>query len=110
MRDTEERMRAALDRAEELKRQDRRRGTYLAAAAVAVCLALVVGAAFAMPVWTAQMAAAPEANGAVTASLFSGSEVLGYLVIGILAFLLGAAVTVLCFRLRNRMQTGDRTA
>ena len=37
----------------------------------------------------------------MSASIFSGSGYLGYIVIGIVAFLLGCAVTVFCFRLRK---------
>ena len=35
------------------------------------------------------------------ASMYGGSAALGYIVIGLLAFLLGVCVTVLCFRLRQ---------
>ena len=35
------------------------------------------------------------------ASIFHGAAALGYIVIGLLAFLLGVCVTVLCFRLRQ---------
>ena len=35
------------------------------------------------------------------ASIFHGGAALGYIVIGLLAFLLGVCVTVLCFRLRQ---------
>ena len=38
--------------------------------------------------------------------MFGGSEALGYIVIGVLAFLLGAGVTVLAARLR-RMQEAE---
>ena len=33
--------------------------------------------------------------------MYGGSAALGYIVIGLLAFLLGVCVTVLCFRLRQ---------
>ena len=36
-----------------------------------------------------------------TASMYGGSAALGYIVIGLLAFLLGVCVTILCFRLRQ---------
>ena len=35
------------------------------------------------------------------ASMYGGGAALGYIVIGLLAFLLGVCVTVLCFRLRQ---------
>ena len=39
--------------------------------------------------------------------IFGGSEALGYIVIGLLAFLLGVSVTILCFRIR-RMDGQER--
>ena len=85
--------------AEEQRRRRRRRdrGTVLAAAAA--CLALIAGIGFAMPGFAGQGGdlAAP----ADTASMFGGSEAMGYIVIGVLAFLLGAGVTVLAARHRN---------
>ena len=34
------------------------------------------------------------------ATMFGGSATLGYIVIGLLAFVLGVCVTILCFRIR----------
>ena len=42
------------------------------------------------------------------ASIFHGGAALGYIVIGLLAFLLGVCVTVLCFRLRQMSREDDR--
>ena len=44
------------------------------------------------------------------AALAGGGAALGYIVIGLLSFLLGVCVTVLCFRLRqiNREDSQDR--
>lgn len=36
----------------------------------------------------------------MAASIFGNSEALGYIAIGLLAFLLGIFVTILCFRIR----------
>ena len=36
----------------------------------------------------------------MAASIFGNSEALGYIAIGLLAFLLGICVTILCFRIR----------
>ena len=46
-------------------------------------------------------ATAGSLTGGMYASIFSASPVLGYIVIGIIAFLLGGAVTVFCFRLKQ---------
>ena len=51
---------------------------------------------------TITMASAVAASGFETAaSIFHGGAALGYIVIGLLAFLLGVCVTVLCFRIRQ---------
>ena len=42
------------------------------------------------------------------ASIFHGGAALGYIVIGLLAFLLGVCVTVLCFRLRQMNREDDQ--
>lgn len=101
MRNTDERLAAVKRRERELEQEHRRRkGLWIAAVSVATCLLLIGGAALAMPGWSERLAAAPPAGPGLAASMFSGGGQLGYLVIGILAFLLGAAVTILCFRLR----------
>ena len=75
------------------RREQRRRSTITTLSAAAACLVLIVGVSFAMPGMVAGVRAA-----------------LGYIVIGLLSFLLGVCVTVLCFRLRqmNREDSSDR--
>ena len=46
---------------------------------------------------TLRTAAAESMRG----SIFSGSGALGYIIVGLLAFILGIAVTVFCFRLKK---------
>ena len=109
MRNTEERMAAVQNRAAELEGESRqRRNRWIAFASVAACLLLIVGLSLRMPEWAGR-AAAGDADTGAAASLFAGSGMLGYLVIGILAFLLGVAVTVLCFLLRRQSQDKDDT-
>ena len=43
-------------------------------------------------------------------SVFHSSAALGYIVIGLLAFLLGVCVTILCFRLRQLEREDERDA
>ena len=100
MRTTDERLRAAKRRAEEMKQQERRRrGKIAVLACSAACLAVSFALALAMPSIAARLSGAEYGVG-LTASMFSG-ESLGYLVIGLLAFALGVCVTVLCVRLRR---------
>ncbi len=108
MRDINERMAAVKKRTTELEREIRwRRSSVIALGSVAVCLLLILGLALKIPAWTTQFISAPQTGESVVASLFTGSDMLGVLVVGILAFLLGAAVTVLCFRLRKWTQDKD---
>ena len=78
-----------------------RRGRLLIMAAAAACLVLIVGCALAMPDMTARLRPDGVAGFETAASMYGGGSALGYIVIGILAFLLGVCVTILCFRLRR---------
>ena len=87
----------------------RRRNTVTMASAVAACLVLLIGASLAMPGIAARIQTGDYSGFETAASIFHGGAALGYIVIGLLAFLLGVCVTVLCFRLRqmNREDTQD---
>ena len=45
----------------------------------------------------------------MNASIFSGTAALGYIVIGILAFVLGVGVTIFCFRFKKKQEEDDST-
>ena len=110
MRSHEERVAEAKRRIAKIERAKRlRRNTFTMASAVAACLALLVGASLAMPGITANIQTGDYSGFETAASIFHGGAALGYIVIGLLAFLLGVCVTVLCFRLRqmNREDTQD---
>ena len=79
----------------------RRRNTVTMASAVAACLALLIGASLAMPGIAANIQTGDYSGFETAASIFHGGAALGYIVIGLLAFLLGVCVTVLCFRIRQ---------
>ena len=111
MRSHEERLAETKRRIAKIKREKRlRRNTIAMASAVAACLALLIGASLAMPSIAASIQAGNYSGFETAASIFHGGAALGYIVIGLLAFLLGACVTVLCFRLRqmNREDGQDR--
>ena len=78
-----------------------RRNTVTVASAVAACLVLLIGASLAMPGIAANIQTGNYSGFETAASIFHGGAALGYIVIGLLAFLLGVCVTVLCFRLRQ---------
>ena len=71
------------------------------ASAVAACLALLIGASLAMPGFAANVQTSDYSGFETAASIFHGGAALGYIDIGLMAFLLGVCVTVLCFRLRQ---------
>ena len=111
MRSHEERVAETKRRIAKMEREKRlRRNTITMASAVAACLALLIGASLAMPGIAAKIQAGDYSGFETTASIFHGGAALGYTVIGLLAFLLGVCVTVLCFRLRqmNREDGQDR--
>ena len=102
MRSHEERVAETKRRIAKIEREKRRRrNTVIMASAVAVCLALLVGASLAMPGIAASIQTGDYSGFETAASIFHGGAALGYIVIGLLAFLLGVCVTVLCFRLRQ---------
>ena len=102
MRSHEERVAETKRRIAARQREKRlRRNTITMASAVAACLALLIGASLAMPGIAARIQINDYAGFETTASMYGGGAALGYIVIGLLAFLLGVCVTVLCFRLRQ---------
>ena len=111
MRSHEERVAETKRRIAKMEREKRRRrNTVTMASAVAACLALLIGASLAMPDIAANIQTGDYSGFETAASIFHGGAALGYIVIGLLAFLLGVCVTVLCFRLRqmNREDGQDR--
>ena len=111
MRSHEERVSEVKRRIAANEREKRlRRGRMTAAPAAAACLALIVGASLAMPGIAARLRSGDHSGPETAASMYGGSAALGYIVIGLLAFLLGVCVTILCFRLRQmeRKDTQDK--
>ena len=111
MRSHEERVAETKRRIAKMEREKRlRRNTITMASAVAACLVLLIGASFAMPGIAAKIQTGDYVGFETAASMYGGGAALGYIVIGLLAFLLGVCVTVLCFRLRqmNREDGQDK--
>ena len=110
MRSHEERVAETKRRIAKIEREKRlRRDKITMISAVAACLALLIGASLAMPGIAANIQTGNYSGFETAASMYGGGAALGYIVIGLLAFLLGVCVTVLCFRLRqmNREDTQD---
>ena len=102
MRSLEERVAETKRRIAKIEQEKRlRRNTITMASAVAACLVLLVGVSLSMPGITANIQTGDYSGFETAASIFHGGAALGYIVIGLLAFLLGVCVTVLCFRIRQ---------
>ena len=102
MRSHEERVAETKRRIAARQREKRRRRDKITMiSAVAACLALLIGASLAMPGIAASIQTGDYSGFETSASMYGGGAALGYIVIGLLAFLLGVCVTVLCFRLRQ---------
>ena len=109
MRSHEERVAETKRRIAKIEREKRRRRNTIAmASAVAACLALLIGASFVMPGIAASIQTCDYSGFETAASIFHGGAALGYIVIGLLVFLLGVCVTVLCFRLRQMSREDDQ--
>ena len=109
MRSHEERVAETKRRIAKIERENRRRrNTITMASAVAACLALLIGASLAMPGIASRIQTGDYSGFETTASMYGGGAALGYIVIGLLAFLLGVCVTVLCFRLHQMNREDDQ--
>lgn len=93
----EERIAEVKRRIAEKEHQKRLRQARIAAVSgVAACLAVIVGVSLFME----QIELGTSSGFETAATMFGGSAALGYIVIGLLAFVLGVCVTILCFRIR----------
>ena len=115
MRTHKERIAAMHARAEEIEKEQRRRRVRIAQfGTAAASFAAVILLAVFMPQFApagpglAPESSAPAAPGDMQASIFSGSGALGYVLIAVIAFLLGAFVTAFCFRLKRWQDKKDR--
>ena len=102
MRSHEERITETKRRIAARQREKRlRRDKITMVSAAAACLALLAGVSIAMPGMTAQLQPDSCTGFETTASMYGGSDALGYIIVGLLAFLLGVCMTILCFRLQQ---------
>ena len=103
MRTSEERVRELYRRMEAMeKARGRSRYRLLCAAACAACLAVAV--AMALVIASLPVRLPGEIYGSAAASIFADHASQGYVVVALLAFCLGALVTVFCFRVKRHMK------
>lgn len=102
MRSNEERVATVKRLAAEIERRKKlRQAKIMAMVAVAASLGLIIGASCAMPSIVKQMVGAGDYSSYdMAASMFSDMA-FGYVVIALLAFVLGVCVTILCYRIRR---------
>ncbi len=110
MRSHEERVAAVKRRAAQIERQKRqRRDRIVVLSSVAACLAVIVGLSFAIPGISEKLTALDYAGYETAASIFVGSAAVSYIIIGLLAFVLGVGVTVLSFKLKAFREKDEET-
>ena len=107
MRNTEQRVVAVKRRTKEIQREKQmRRNRIVGISSVAACLFSVIGLAFAMPGIMEGLPVGEYTYSGAAASIFDGGGGFGYVLIGLLAFVLGVSVTILCYRIRPGNQEG----
>ena len=75
---------------------------------IAVCMILVVGIGSFMPGFAIGITAGEVHHASGTASLVGSHSALGYILMGLMAFLLGVCVTVLLYRMHRRNERNQR--
>ena len=117
MRSHEERIAEVRRRITEKERQKKRKQRRIVAiSCIAACLAVIFGASFVMPGISGQMVPGISSGHETAATILGGGAAAPeYIIIGVLSFLLGVCVTILCFRVHlldkeeQAEQRGDRT-
>lgn len=109
MRTSEERIHELHQRMDTLQQQKIRRRYNLQSAVVAVA-ALVVVVVMALVIASSNVQSPAIGPAGISASIFADHAAFGYVVVALLAFCLGAFVTIFCFQLRKHKEekTNDR--
>ncbi len=103
-------MAAVQARSRSLQRQKNRRRDFTASiVSVAACIVLIVGVGIYLPSTTSDgVFAIGDSSSGLFGSIVASGGYLSYIVIGILAFCLGIAVTILCVKLKGRYDEEDK--
>ena len=103
MRTNEERAGLVHKRAAEIKRErQKKKQRALDMSCIAACLILVIGLGSLMPGLAAGIPGGEVHHASGAASLVGSHAALGYILMGLMAFLLGVCVTMLLYRLHRR--------
>ena len=109
MRTNEERirlihLRTAEIKKEKQKKQQKREQNLLDSGLLAACLLLVIGIGAVMPGVMENATAGTVSYTSGVASMVGNQGAVGYILMGLLSFLLGMCVTIVLYRLRHRME------
>ena len=100
MRTNEERIEALHRRTSKLQTERKSRISYVSSVAgAATSLALVIALAIFMSSFVGNISVSTDAG--MRASIFADSPFLGYVIVGLVAFILGISFTIFCFRLKR---------
>ena len=102
MRTSEERVKE-LHRRMQVRRQDRLRRRFYLIAVSSGAVSLAAALIFAVGLSRLSVEVPQQTIIGAAGSIFADHRALGYVVVALMAFCLGAAVTVLCHRLQRRM-------
>ncbi len=107
MRSTDERVAAVKQRAAELERNNRsRRNHFIGFSAVAASLLFIVGLGFAMPGIIEGLPGDGYTYTGAAASILGSGGAFGYVLVGLLAFVLGVSVTILSNHIHLKNKAG----
>ena len=109
MRTNEERTGLIHQRTAEIKRErQKKKQRALDMICIAACLLLIVGIGSFLPDWVVGIPGGEVHHASGAASLVGSHAALSYILMGIMAFLLGVCVTVLLYRLHRRNERKRR--
>lgn len=99
----EERMSRIRMRTAQIQKKDRRNRQYVIdICCVILCLGIIVYAGSSMPSLISGLSLQEIKGATTTASILGNNGALGYILMGILAFVLGICVTILMFHMKER--------
>lgn len=103
MKNNKDILNQVLNRAEEIK-EEKRKTTLKIQRTVCIAsgLILTISLSFMMPYIIKNIDTNSVTNHSGMGTFFASSSYLGYIIIGIIAFVLGIAVTLVCYKLKNK--------
>ena len=109
MRTNEERTGLIHQRTAEIKRErQKKKQRAWDMICIAACLILIVGIGSFLPDWVVGIPGGEVHHASGAASLVGSHAALGYILMGLMAFLLGVCVTMLLYRLHRRNERKQR--